>query len=99
MHNTLKGVSVQSIAILGMGVPSLAKVTQSRDNISSLIETIVNPPSNLRSTIRDIIQDGLGENEAYHFNRRVARSERLQTLRRGYLRIPQIGHREEKELN
>lgn len=55
MHNTLKGVSVQSIAILGMGVPALAKVTQSRDNISSLIETIVNPPSNLRSTIRDII--------------------------------------------
>ena len=33
-------------------------------------------------------QGEVGERLAYHFNRRVARSERFQTLRRGHLCSP-----------
>lgn len=40
------------MSITSMGVPPLAKVTQSGDNISSLVETVVNPSSNLKGIIQ-----------------------------------------------
>ena len=69
-----------------MGVPPLAKVTQSGDDISSLIETVVNPPSNLKKKHYPVIPRQ--EKRSHHFDQRVARGERLQTLRCGYLRTP-----------
>ena len=78
------------MSIPSTGAPPLAKVAQPRDNISSLVETVVNPPSNLKSITSDTKTGQTWGKAAYHFNRRVARSERLQTLRRGYLSSPKL---------